>query len=264
MSIAIGFRDNKLSGLQRDIRFGHAWLWHSVWAMLICASVLLTLEIFDHRLINGVNVWDKPAKFFIAVALQFATVSWALNFLQIKTRATEVAIYMMVISGWGENVYIATRAAFGLTSHFNNTTVFSSIAYGIMGVGALTLTATAYFIGWQIWRQSPRGLWVQAASLGLMAGAILGTIAGGYMAQRTGHWVGGEMSDAHGLALFGWSTSGGDLRVAHFIGLHAAQIIPLSALSGDKTVVWFATLGITLVTVAIFVMGIAGMPLFKI
>ena len=262
-STILNFRESRLYGLINDIRNGHAWLWNSVWAMLALSALLMVLGLFDHRLINGVDVWDKPAKFFLAVAVQFATVSWAITKLEHKTRGTHLAVYIMVIAGWAEIIYIASRAAFGLTSHFNNSTLFSSIAYGLMGLGAVSMTASAFFIGWQIWRQGQRGLWREAAALGLMLGAILGTIAGGYMSQQTGHWVGGELSDAHGLAFFGWSTTGGDLRVAHFVGLHTAQFIPLAALSGDKRVVWATAATAVLLTIGIFYMGISGLPLFR-
>ena len=261
--IVLNFRESRLYGLIDDIRNGHAWLWNSVWLMLLIAALLLILQGFDHRLINGVNLWDKPSKFFLAVAIQFATVSWALTKLEHKTRGTARAVYIMVIDGWAENIYIATRAAFGLTSHFNYSTNFSTTAYALMGLGAVSMTATAFFIGSQIWRQGQRSLWQEAAALGLMLGAMLGTIAGGYMSQQSGHWVGGQVSDAHGLTFFGWSTTGGDLRVAHFVGLHAAQFIPLAALSGDKRVVWAATAAVVMLTPLIFWIGISGFPLFR-
>ena len=38
--------------------------------------------------------------------------------------------------------------------------------------------------------------------------------------------MGGQATDDHGLALMGWSRTGGDLRVAHFFALHGQQVIP--------------------------------------
>jgi hypothetical protein len=96
-----------------------------------------------------------------------------------------------------------------------------------------------------------------------MLGMALGTAAGIAISAHGGHWVGGEMSDAHGLGFFSWSTTGGDLRVPHFIGLHSAQIIPLVALSGDKHVVYGVAAAFTLAALAAFAMAAMGMPLFR-
>jgi hypothetical protein len=50
---------------------------------------------------------------------------------------------------------------------------------------------------------------------------------GGYMGQHMSHWVGGTQNDAAGLWLMKWSRDGGDLRVAHFFGIHAMQVLPM-------------------------------------
>jgi hypothetical protein len=132
-----------------------------------------------------------------------------------------------------------------------------------MGLGALSLTATSAFIGWRVWQQRGLGLVHEATGFGLMLGALLGTIAGGYMSAQTSHWIGGDMTDSTGIGFFGWSTTGGDLRVAHFIGLHAMQLVPLAALSGQRWLVYVVAASITVAMTATFVMAINGIPVFR-
>ena len=249
-----------------DIRNGSSMLWLSTLGMLIgFASCLVAMQL-DARTFNGVDVWDKPGKFFLSLAVQYATVSWALSFLpeaQRNARSIRFATVAMIAAGWFEVAYIAFRAGRAEASHFNASSVSSQVAYGVMGLGAITLTVTAFFIGYRVWRQRRHGLMTEAAGLGLMLGMALGTIAGTYLSAQTSHWVGGDMSDAHGLGAMAWSTTGGDLRVAHFVGLHAAQIVPFSALSGKRAVVYFTAAACILVTGCTFALAVAGMPLFR-
>ena len=260
------WQDTKIFGLLDDLRHGNIWLWRTVVAMLIGTALMLVLQFFDARLFNGVSVWDKPAKFFLSLAVQFATVSWALCYMsQIERsqRSINWAVWLMLIAGWGEIFYIIFRASRAEASHFNSESLSAVVGYAMMGIGALTLTFSAAFIGWKLWAKRGAGLWREAAGLGLILGSALGTASALYMSAHQSHWMGGVQTDAGGLPIFNWSVSGGDLRVAHFVGLHASQIVPLAALSGDRRVVYFAGVAMITLTAAIYVMGMTGNPLFK-
>ena len=259
-------RGTPIARLFSNIHHGSSMLWLSSLGMLIGFAGCLVAMQMDARAFNGVDVWDKPAKFFLSLAVQYATVSWALSLLsesQRNARGIRFATVAMIAAGWFEVAYIALRAGRAEASHFNASSIFSQVAYGVMGFGAVTLTATAFFIGYRVWRQRRQGLMAEAAGLGLMLGMVLGTIAGIYLSAQTSHWVSGELSDAHGLGVMAWSTTGGDLRVAHFVGLHAAQIVPFSALSGKRAVVYFTAVACTLATCLAFALAVVGMPLFR-
>ena len=255
-----------ITKLLNDVHSGNSWLWRSTLALSAGLFICAALMLIDQRLFNGVSVWDKPAKFFLSLAVQFATVSWALSLLPAQqriSRGVKFAVTAMSIAAWFEMAYMVFRASRGEASHFNATSIFAQVMYAMMGLGALTLTSTAFFIGFLVWNHRKQGLITEAAGLGLMIGMVLATVAGGYMSAQTSHWVGGELSDAHGIGLFTWSTTGGDLRVAHFVGMHVAQVLPLAALSGDRRVVYEVAFTSILLTGIIFFMAVSGIPLLR-
>jgi hypothetical protein len=183
-----------ISQIVADIRTASPPIYATVLAMAGLAIVGLALQMIDHREIIGQNVWDKPTKFFAGVAIQFGTVGWALSFFTAEERARRSIRWpalIMLAAGWLEMAYILFRASRGEASHFNDTTQLAVILYGLMGLGAITMTGIAFIYGLRLWRRRSRGLWTEAAGLGLMAGSLLGTLAGGYMSAQTSHWVGG-------------------------------------------------------------------------
>jgi hypothetical protein len=68
-------------------------------------------------------------------------------------------------------------------------------------------------------------LW--AIRLGLFV-MILGSLEGFIMTSRLSHTV-GATDGGPGLPVVRWSTVAGDLRVAHFLGMHGLQIFPILA-----------------------------------
>jgi hypothetical protein len=240
-----------------------------IWAgvFLVGFALCSAMPLVDDRLLLGVSVWEKPAKFFFSLAVHLTTVAWALSLLEgdvRRSRGLRLAVSLMTAAAALELIYIVGRAARGEASHFNTATPFDAALYSIMGVGALTLTFTAAYVGYRVWRNRAGDIWCEAAGLGLMLGAVLGTLTAGYLSSRTGHSVGGAVGDASGLPFFHWSTTGGDLRVAHFVGLHAMQMVPLAAHSGRRGIVYGLAVLVIVLTWLTFWQALMGMPLFRV
>jgi len=252
--------------LVQRIRTASPLIWWTVIAMLVLSVICIGLQSMDPRLINGANVWHKPAKFFFSIAIQFATVGWGVSLLPTAEqawRSVRWSIAAMVAAGWLEMAYIVFRASRAEASHFNHSTVTADVLYSLMGLGAVSMMVAAGYVGYRLWRNRDGNLLKESVALGLMLGAVLGGVAGAYMSSQYGHGVGGDPTDATGTGFFGWSTTGGDLRIAHFVGLHAAQIIPLAAFSGSRRVMWLVALFCTIATVGTFALAASGAPLFS-
>lgn len=242
---------------------------------LIVISVLPTAVALmtDSRTLNGVAVYVKPIKFQVSFAVHLLTVAWLIRCLPPSERdGATLAVLAAMLSAVAvlEIGYITYQASRGEASHFNLATPFTRLMYTLMGVGAVIALLVTGVFGAMILRQGANGdAYVLAAGLGLLLGSILGGLSGSYMAAQPGHSVGGDLSDASGLPVLGWSRSGGDLRVAHFVGLHMMQILPVSAwvfsLVGPPAATITAVYGIaaagTLATGFLFLQAVAGRPL---
>jgi hypothetical protein len=248
--------------------------------MLFCAALLpVTAAAFlmDDRLVNGINVWIKPLKFELSLAVHFLTLALMFTLLTERARGYRSvcwALYAAAASGVFEIVYIALQSARGRASHFNLETQIESVMYMAMGVGSLLLTIAPIVLGIQIWRNGRAEIGVglkRGAVLGLILGGIATIVSAGFMSSsfivETGRWVDGVRNDANGIPLMGWSGTGGDLRVSHFFALHVMQALPVLGMAADRwakgreKAVVLAGVGVWLALVAgTFVQALSGEP----
>ena len=204
--------------------------------MLLAAMLTWVLMLVDARELQGVSVWLKPLKFQVSTSSYLLTLALFMVWLPARTLRTWPAryvVFMALASGIFEVAYITWQAALGEASHFNTSTPFHATMYTLMGIGAVLLTSVSGVLCVVIYKCKDYGLppaLKLAIVLGLLGTFVLGTGFGGYLGgQPAGHWVGGALTDAGGLPFVKWSRSGGDLRVAHFFGIHAMHFIPAFA-----------------------------------
>src|SRR3546814_16447166 len=102
-------------------------------------------------------------------------------------------VALIVLAGTFELAWICWQASQGLASHFNNSTPFYSIMYGLLGLFAVLLVGTTLPLAWEIGRRPAEGLrppFVAAVFIGLLITFAPGDGLGGYMSSPAGHAVG--------------------------------------------------------------------------
>lgn len=262
-----------------------AWMSHSRWLgiggalMLLAMLPTFALSLLNRQQFNGIDAYDKPLKFQLSLGIYLLCLAWMRGYLTPAGRARRVALLTDVVptvAAFGEAAYILWRASRGEASHFNVATPLANALYGLMGVGALLLVAASGVLAWLLRRHASPGLnaaFLASVRHGLWLTMILGGAAGIYLSAQAGHAVGGALggvtSDAFGLPLSGWSRTAGDLRVPHFLGIHAMQFLPLFGWVASRwwpepratQSVHVAAVAYVLLTLLAFVQAVAGVPL---
>lgn len=239
----------------------------------LMAPTVLALVV-DGRTLNGISVWIKPLKFQLSVGLYLLTLAWLFGALPEPARdgrAARILKSVALATAAFEIAYITLQAGQGLASHYNVGDAFHGLMYSLMGVAAVALTAVSPGLVVLLGRHPPRH-WSSAFRLSVLLGLVLtfvlGAGAGAVLSAGDGHWIGGSRTDLGGIPILGWSRTGGDLRVAHFLGIHALQLIPVAGLlaerrfggRGASLAVWAAAAAYSLLTVLAFFLALRGLP----
>lgn len=216
----------------------------------LCVALLvptLPALAIDTRTLNDISVWAKPLKFQFSFAVHWLTLALLLRCVDAVARESSAALWLLraaALSTLIEVLYITLQAARGRASHFNVDTELERLMYyAVMGPASVVIVGVTAWAGYLVWRYPKPGV-----GRGLALGAALGLFLSGLatllvtaplaagLVDGPGHWVGGIRSDADGLPVLGWSTTGGDLRVPHFFATHLMQALPLVGWLSDRIV----------------------------
>jgi hypothetical protein len=213
--------------------------------MFVVACASLVGLLVDPRIITGAPAWMKPFKFAVSTAVYSLTLAWIFGWLTDWPRVRRVVGWTTAIVFVLEVAIIDAQAWRGTTSHFNVSTPLDAILFSVMGAAILLQTLVSVAVAVALWRQSFTDRvvgWALRFGMTLtIVGALTGPLmtrptaaqladarAGGRMTISGAHSVGGP-DDGPGLPVTGWSREHGDLRVPHFMGLHAIQALALIA-----------------------------------
>ncbi len=233
-------------------------LWESSPELMVTAVVMLVVLAgamvglaIDPRIITGAPAWLKPAKFAVSITIYVVTLAWIFTLIPAWVRTRRRVGWITAITMLLEIAIIGTQAWRGTTSHFNIGTPVDAVLFSVMGLAIVAQTLSTVAVAVALWRQRFEDMsWGWALRFGMTI-TIAGALTGGLMTRPTtaqleaaragtrmtiagAHTVGAP-DGGPGLLGTGWSTEYGDLRVAHFVGLHAIQALSLIALLLSRT-----------------------------
>ena len=199
------------------------------WFGLICllsAAFLLLISKFSYVQINGVNTWYKPFKFALSIGTFCWTMGWYTGYLELN-QITTYSWTTIILLGF-ELFYITFQAARGQLSHYNFSSSLYTSLTAAMAFAAIAATLYTGYIGIlfctrEFSELSGHYLW--AIRIGIFLFVIF-AFEGAIMGASGSHSVGGS-GEGDVLPLLNWSRKYGDLRIAHFLGMHALQVLPL-------------------------------------
>lgn len=226
-----------------QLRRVHPPFYAAALVCLLLTAFFIAGTVIDPRSITGAPAWLKPAKFAFSLLVYSFSMLWALSFLDGWPRFVRFAGWWIIGVIMLEVGIIALQAARGVTSHFNFTTTPDALLFAAMGAAITSLWLLHLVVTVLMLRQklddpvlAASLRWGLALVLVGMAQAFLMVLPTAGQLTDLHAGLGSKFIGAHsvgvsdggpGLLLVGWNTQGGDLRIGHFVGIHALQVLPL-------------------------------------
>jgi len=197
------------------------------WLLIAAFLFAFVASFFDSRTVTGANTWIKPMKFCLSVAAYLWTLAWFLHSVRDSRRSFKTISLSVTVVMFIEMVCIYSQAARGVQSHFNFSAPYDATVFSMMGMMIyLNLVFDMWAFGLFLVKKPAMPIsYLWGIRLGFLLFLIF-AFQGQLMIARQAHSV-GVPDGGPGLPIVNWSTAGGDLRIAHALGLHAFQIVPL-------------------------------------
>lgn len=226
---------------------------HRPLAVLAAAMALLLVVsavglFVDHRTLVNAPLWAKPFKFAVSVGMYALTLAWLLSLVRRGRRAGWLLGTVFAVGIGLDMALLVWQVVFRARAlHFNKATPVDIGINNVVATGAFTAWgATAAVVVLLLFQRLPdralnsalrSGTALAATGMGLAllmftpTSAQEAMYAQGMQPSTFGAHTVGLSDGGPGLPLLGWSTVGGDLRIPHFVGIHAIQVLPLLALA---------------------------------
>ncbi|MFE9817466.1 hypothetical protein [Streptomyces sp. NPDC005773] len=225
----------------------HWRTWHRPLVLFAAAMAVTTVVsgvglLVDDRVLAGSAIWFKPFKFAASFVMYALALAWMLTLLTRGRRIGWWAGTVVALASFVEMVIIVGQVVRGKRSHFNNATPFDASLFAVMGATIVILWAATLVIAILLLRAriaDRASAWAIRSGVFLaLAGAAIGFLMTQPSAEQraAGNLDTADVVGAHAVGvpdggpsmpLTGWSTTGGDLRIPHFVGMHALQLLPL-------------------------------------
>ncbi|MFK7786927.1 MAG: hypothetical protein AB8B56_17530 [Crocinitomicaceae bacterium] len=252
----------------RSIRSANRLLFWVGGLFFALTLILLVLIPFNEVTVLGINSLYKPLKFSLSIWIYLWTIGLFTGWIHNK-RLVHYFSFFTVLTMVYEQLVITVQAFRGTLSHFNEDTTFEMILFSLMGVFISLFTLYNLRLATSLKRQKDKlNPTLKTALINSIIVFVIASFIGGIMGAMNSHQIGGEMGE-QGLAFVNWSRKYGDLRIAHFVGIHALQIIPLAAFAmikmnwkNSKGIVNVLTLSYLAITIYLMVRALMAKPLF--
>jgi hypothetical protein len=247
-----------------ELRERNETLYYYGLGCLFVSILFLVLAKFSSTQVYNISAWIKPFKFAFSTFLFAWAMAWYCYYL--PNFNFKIFNWSVIILLGFEIVYIAIQAGKGQLSHYNLSTPTYAFLYSMMALAASLVTLYTAYVGYLFFINDFPNLpsyYVWSIRLGILIFVIF-SFEGFVMGSKLTHTIGGP-DGGEGIPLLNWSKRFGDPRVAHFIGMHALQVLPLLSFYVLKNLKATIVLSVLYALLALFtlIQALKGKPLVK-